>query len=210
MNKIGIILGIIVLVLAITIYLITSFVANQKANDKGTTSTSSTVVSSISQTSSTSQSVSSSTISQSTPILQSSTTSQSSSTVQSTSSSTQSQSTSVVSSSTSSSVESSQESKVEDKPIENVLVEINESTLPEGITKEEVGIVAKKALNLIDRELFYTVTILLTDNTTVNYFVSKTGYDSLSCGNHVKVNYTIFTNKLSENFSIVNNVSLIS
>ena len=192
MNKIGIILGIIVLVLAITIYLITNFVASQKENENGTTSTSSIVVSSTSQTSSTSQVVLSSTSSQS------GTMSQSSSIEQSTSSS------------TSTSVESSQESKVEEKPIENVLIEINENTLPEGITKEEVGIVAKKALNLIDRELFYTVTILLTDNTTVNYFVSKTGYDSLSCGNHVKVNYTIFTNKLSENFSIVNNVSLIS
>lgn len=204
MNKIGIILGIIVLVLAVTIYLITNFVATQKANEKGTTSTSSIVVSSTSQTSSTSQVASSSTSSQS------GTMSQSSSIEQSTSSSTQSQVTSSTSSSTSTSVESSQESKVEEKPIENVLIEINENALPEGITKEEVGIVAKKALNLIDRELFYTVTILLTDNTTVNYFVSKTGYDSLSCGNHVKVNYTIFTNKLSENFSIVNNVSLIS
>ena len=204
MNKIGIILGIIVLVLAITIYLITNFVASQKENENGTTSTSSIVVSSTSQTSSTSQVVLSSTSSQS------GTMSQSSSIEQSTSSSTQSQVTSSTSSSTSTSVESSQESKVEEKPIENVLIEINENTLPEGITKEEVGIVAKKALNLIDRELFYTVTILLTDNTTVNYFVSKTGYDSLSCGNHVKVNYTIFTNKLSENFSIVNNVSLIS
>lgn len=99
---------------------------------------------------------------------------------------------------------------IEEEQVAPILLEIDEATMPEGIVKTEVAVVAKRAICLVDNELYYVVTLLLPDNTKINYFASKGGYDVLISGMQVKIEYVVYKTKNGNTYSIVNNVSLIN
>ena len=98
---------------------------------------------------------------------------------------------------------------IEDVENVAVMLEINEDTLPAGVSKSEIGIIAKKAMVLVNEELYYSFTILLTDNTKVNYFANKDGYGLLSSGDKVNVDYTMYTNENNKVFYIIDRVTMI-
>lgn len=191
MNKIGIIAGIIVFLAAIILYIITLNV--QKSQD--TKNTSSNTVS-VTSTSSKEDAVSENTE------MVAITTATTSKQVEITS---KTESVEVVTPSSVTKVEVLQEEIVDSQ----VFMEIDASTLPEGKTKEEVGIVAKKGIYLVKDELYYMTEILMTDNTVLKYFVSHDGYDSISSGDKVRVKYTNYITKSGKRFNIVDNISLI-
>lgn len=191
MNKIGIVAGIIVFLVAIILYIITVNV--QKSQDTKNTSSSTVSVTSVSSKESTmSENKEMETITTATSSRQSDITSKT-------------EPVEVVTPSSVIKAEVPQEEVVDSQ----VFMEIDTNTLPEGKTKEEVGIVAKKGIYLVEDELYYMTEILMTDNTVLKYFVSHDGYDSISSGVKVRVKYTNYTTKSGKQFSIVDNISLI-
>ena len=195
MNKIGIISGIIVFVIAIVLYIITISVQNSK--DKENTSNPSTSIAETTSVSTTS--VSTTSIKEENIVTTTSENDEDKKEVADSSSSI----------TTTPTITMEKEEPTEEIVEDSIFMEIDTESLPDGKIKEEVGIVAKKGIYLIEDELYYMTEILMTDNTVLKYFVSQDGYEKINSGDKVRVKYTNYVTKNGKKFSIVDNISLI-
>ena len=73
----------------------------------------------------------------------------------------------------------------------------------------EVTYVSRKSIRLMDGQLYYVLDMILSDNTTLSYYVSESGYYATDVGEKVSINYVVYTNANGLKFYQITKVTTI-
>ena len=95
-------------------------------------------------------------------------------------------------------------------------IEIDEDSLGDYESQEEIVLVSKKKLVVLDnnsnkgyKQLSYCIDLILNDGTVLSYFVPLTSYESIIVGDKVKVIYNIYKNDNGTKFPTILSVSRV-